>query len=66
MVAAALPYAADIDEISAFSGRISSTRKGEVIICGQPDFGASLHLAKSLICVRKYNPEIGCAATLRE
>lgn len=64
-VAVALPYAGDINEVAAFSGRVSCTRKGEVIVCGHPEFGASTHIAKVLLCARKSNPEIGCAAGLK-
>ncbi|WP_419779445.1 bifunctional hydroxymethylpyrimidine kinase/phosphomethylpyrimidine kinase [Maridesulfovibrio sp.] len=64
-VAVALPHAADIKDVAAFSGRITCTRKGEVLVCGHPEFGASFNIAKVLLCARKANPEIDCAARLR-
>ncbi|WP_319779704.1 bifunctional hydroxymethylpyrimidine kinase/phosphomethylpyrimidine kinase [Maridesulfovibrio sp.] len=64
-VAAALPCAGGIEDVAAFSGRVSCSRKGEVMVCGHPEFGASTHIAKVLLCARKSNPEIGCAAGLR-
>jgi len=64
-VGVALPYAADLEDVAAFSGRISCTRKGEVMVCGYPEFGASSHVAKVLLCARKSHPEVRCAAGLR-
>jgi len=64
-VAVALPHAVEIGDVAAFSGRISCTRKGEVLVCGNPEFGASFNIAKVLLCARKANPEIDCAARLR-
>ena len=64
-VAVALPHAIGVDDVAAFSGRISCTCKGEVLVCGHPEFGASFNVAKVLLCARKANPEIGCAARLR-
>ncbi|WP_320008487.1 bifunctional hydroxymethylpyrimidine kinase/phosphomethylpyrimidine kinase [Maridesulfovibrio sp.] len=64
-VAVALPHATEIKDVAAFSGRISCTRKGQVMVCGHPEFGASFNVAKILLCARKANPEIGCAARLR-
>ncbi len=64
-VVAALPYAADIDDVVAFTGRIVCTRKGELLVCGQSDLGASANMAKALLCVRKNNANINCAASLR-
>ncbi|CCO24689.1 bifunctional hydroxymethylpyrimidine kinase/phosphomethylpyrimidine kinase [Maridesulfovibrio hydrothermalis] len=64
-VVAALPHAEDVTDVAAFSGKITCTRKGEIIVSGQPEFGASVYMAKALICARKFNPEISCAVSLR-
>ncbi|SDL16835.1 hydroxymethylpyrimidine/phosphomethylpyrimidine kinase [Maridesulfovibrio ferrireducens] len=64
-VAAALPHATEINDVAAFTGRITCTRKGEIIIGGHPDFGASSFMAKAVLCARKYNPEINCAVGIR-
>ncbi|WP_319759535.1 bifunctional hydroxymethylpyrimidine kinase/phosphomethylpyrimidine kinase [Maridesulfovibrio sp.] len=64
-VAVALPFARNINDVAAFSGRVSCSRKGEVMVCGHPEFGGSVYIAKVLLCARKSNTEIGCAAGLR-
>lgn len=64
-VVAALPYASDIDEVAAFSGRITCTRKGEIIVSGHPEFGASANMARVLLCARKSCPQVTCAASVR-
>ena len=64
-VAAALPCATEIDEVAAFTGRVSCTRKGEIIVGGYPAFGASIHMAKVVLCARKHNPDINCAIGIK-
>lgn len=64
-VALALPHASTAHDVAAFSGRITCTGKGEVIIAGQPEFGASSHMAKVLLTARKFSAEISCAANVR-
>lgn len=64
-VVAALPYAAEVKDVVAFTGRIGCTRKGEIIVCGRSDLGASVYMAKALLCVRKANSRINCAVSLR-
>lgn len=60
----ALPYANDVQDIAAFSGRITCTHRGEVILAGGPEFGASSHMARVLLAARKFNPKLGCALNI--
>lgn len=60
----ALPYANAAQDIAAFSGRITCTRRGEVILAGGPEFGASSHMARVLLAARKYNPRLTCALNI--
>lgn len=64
-VALALPYATTTADVVAFSGRISSTEKGEVLIAGQPRYGASEIMSKVVLTARKTCHEINCAANIR-
>ncbi len=64
-IAAALPFASEMSDVAAYTGRISCTRKGEIIICGHPDFGASAHMSAVVLSVRKFNQDIFCTANLR-
>lgn len=60
----ALPYASTAQDICAFSGRITCTRRGEVILAGGPEFGASSHMARVLLAARKYSPRLTCALNI--
>jgi len=60
----ALPFAGAAQDIAAFSGRITCTRRGEVILAGGPEFGASSHMARVLLAARKYNPRLSCALNI--
>lgn len=60
----ALPYAATAQDIAAFSGRITCTRRGEVILAGGPEFGASSHMARVLLAARKFNPRLTCSLNI--
>ncbi|MDD4952410.1 MAG: PfkB family carbohydrate kinase, partial [Desulfovibrionaceae bacterium] len=64
-LALALPQAEGIDDVAAFSGRITCTRKGLVIVAGRPEFGASSHMAKVVLAARRVCPEVSCAANIR-
>lgn len=59
-----LPYAASAMDIAGFSGRITCTRRGEVILAGGPEFGASSHMARVLLAARKYNQRYACALNI--
>lgn len=63
-VAVSLPLADDIEEVAAFSGGIIGTQKGDVMIGGYPEFGASLRTASTLLAVQRLNAEINCAITI--
>ncbi|HWR03403.1 MAG TPA: bifunctional hydroxymethylpyrimidine kinase/phosphomethylpyrimidine kinase [Humidesulfovibrio sp.] len=60
----ALPYASTAQDIAAFSGRITCTRRGEVILAGGPEFGASSHMARVLLAARKFNPRLTCSLNI--
>lgn len=64
-VVAALPFAGDIGAVAAFSGGITATHRGEVLVCGCPEFGASSYLGKAILCARKSSPKVGCAINIR-
>jgi len=60
----ALPFAGAAQDIAGFSGRITCTRRGEVILAGGPEFGASSHMARVLLAARKYNSKLSCALNI--
>jgi hydroxymethylpyrimidine kinase / phosphomethylpyrimidine kinase / thiamine-phosphate diphosphorylase len=60
----ALPYAATAQDIAAFSGRITCTRRGDIILAGGPEFGASSHMARVLLAARKFNPRLTCSLNI--
>jgi hydroxymethylpyrimidine/phosphomethylpyrimidine kinase len=60
----ALPYAINAQDIAGFSGRITCTRRGEVILAGGPEFGASSHMARVLLSARKLNSKLSCALNI--
>lgn len=60
----ALPYAEGIGDVAAFPGRI--VRVGETIATlGDPEFGASQHIAKIILTVMKWNPRYLSAMNIR-
>jgi len=63
-LALALPFAASSDDVAAFGGRITCTRRGEVILAGGPEFGASSHMARVVLAARKVNPRLSCALNI--
>ncbi len=63
-LALALPFAGGSDDVAAFSGRITCSRRGEVILAGGPEFGASSHMARVVLAARKINPRLGCALNI--
>ncbi len=64
-LALAVPYADAPDEVAAFSGRITATRRGAILVGGCPEFGASPQLAKVLLAARRHNAEVLCVLNLR-
>jgi len=63
-IAIALPYADKVAEVAGFSGGIIGTRRGDVIVVGYPEFGASIYTASLLLAVRRLRPEVNCAMTI--
>lgn len=60
----ALPYAEGIREVAAFPGRI--IRVGETIaVLGDPEFGASQHVARIILTIMKRDPEFCSAMNIR-
>lgn len=59
-----LPFASSSLDIAAFAGRITCTRRGEIILAGGPEFGASSHMARVLLGARKFNPRLTCAINI--
>ncbi len=64
-LALAVPHASGVMDIAAFSGRITCTRRGEVILSGCPEFGASSHMARVLLAAAKVVPSLRCALNIR-
>lgn len=64
-VGLALPWARGPKDVAAFSGRITASREGEIMIPGCPAFGASSHMAKVVLAARRSNPDIDLAANVR-
>lgn len=64
-LALALPWAESVDDVAAFSGRITCSRSGRVMIPGCPEFGASSHMAKVVLAAARYRPDIRSAANIR-
>jgi len=60
----ALPYANDAKDVAGYSGRITCTRRGEVILAGGPEFGASSHMARVLLAARRHNSNLSCALNI--
>jgi hydroxymethylpyrimidine/phosphomethylpyrimidine kinase len=63
-VAVALPFADHDAEVAAFSCGIAGTRRGDVMIAGYPEFGASVRTAATLLAAHRLKPDAGCAMTL--
>ncbi|WP_415519235.1 MAG: bifunctional hydroxymethylpyrimidine kinase/phosphomethylpyrimidine kinase [Desulfovibrio aminophilus] len=64
-LALAVPHADAVDEVAAYSGRITATRRDEILISGCPEFGAAPNLAQVLLAARRHNSEAACVLTLR-
>lgn len=67
-LAACTPYAVDALDVAATEGRITSatTPAGiRLVANGSIDFGASKHMARLLLTLRRYDPEIGAVMNVR-
>jgi hydroxymethylpyrimidine/phosphomethylpyrimidine kinase len=60
----ALPYAEGIEDVAAFPGRIVRFRDS-VATFGDPEFGASKHVANIILTVMKFDPEYRSAMNIR-
>ncbi|HSB03919.1 MAG TPA: bifunctional hydroxymethylpyrimidine kinase/phosphomethylpyrimidine kinase, partial [Thermodesulfobacteriota bacterium] len=60
----ALPGAESIEDVAAFPGRIFRL-KGTVASLGDPEFGASRHIAKIILTVMNFDPEYCSAMNIR-
>jgi hydroxymethylpyrimidine/phosphomethylpyrimidine kinase len=60
----ALPFAEGVGDVAAFPGRIVRF-KDSVTTYGDPDFGASQHVANIILTVMKFNPEYCSAMNIR-
>jgi hydroxymethylpyrimidine kinase/phosphomethylpyrimidine kinase len=60
----ALPQAEEIEDVAAFPGRIVRF-KDSVATYGDPEFGASQHVANIILTVTRFNPEYCSAMNIR-
>lgn len=60
----ALPGAKTPKEVAAVDGRITTAR-GLPRACGMPTLGASDHMARLILEVRKYNPEVNAGINFK-
>jgi hydroxymethylpyrimidine/phosphomethylpyrimidine kinase len=60
----ALPYARGIEDVAAFPGRFVRLGK-ELAKVADPEFGASLHIARIVLTAMAYDPEMRSAMNLR-
>lgn len=60
----ALPYAEGIEDVAAFPGRIFRWKES-IAFFGDPEFGASRHVARIILTVMKVNPEYASAMNIR-
>ncbi len=60
----ALPDARNPEDVAAIDGRITVVQ-GRPRACGAPEFGASDHLARLILELRQYAPEIRAAINFR-
>ncbi|MCD6324382.1 MAG: bifunctional hydroxymethylpyrimidine kinase/phosphomethylpyrimidine kinase, partial [Desulfurococcales archaeon] len=57
------PYARSAEDVAAFPGRIGKFRD-IVIIKGNPEFGASKHIASAILTAMQINPEVRAAGNI--
>ena len=60
----ALPYATGPDDVAAVVGRIVRMRQG-VRASGCPEFGASRHVARTILAVMRFDPEVRAGMNIR-
>jgi len=60
----ALPQAEKVEEVAAFPGRISQSR-GEIFFKGEPQFGASSHVARLILAMMKHFPYLRACGNIR-
>ena len=60
----ALPYAEGIGDVAAFPGRIVRF-KDSIATTGDPEFGASRHIANIILTVMRFDPEYSSAMNIR-
>ena len=60
----ALPGAEGVQDVAAYPGRIVRI-KDTVASMGDPEFGASRHVAKIILTVKNFDPEYGSAMNIR-
>ncbi|WP_419787713.1 bifunctional hydroxymethylpyrimidine kinase/phosphomethylpyrimidine kinase [Pseudodesulfovibrio sp.] len=60
----AMPYADNEEEVAGFPGGIIATRKNDVRVIGNPEFGASLLTAKTVLAALRLRPELRCGMTV--
>jgi hydroxymethylpyrimidine/phosphomethylpyrimidine kinase len=60
----ALPYASSPEDIAAMIGRVVKMERG-VRASGCPEFGASRHVARTILAVMRFDPEKRAAINLR-
>lgn len=63
-VAVALPHADKREDVAGFTGGFISTARGQAVVVGHPEFGASEKTASVLLAVRRHRPEVSCVMTL--
>lgn len=60
----ALPGAVDTREVAAVPGRITQVGK-KVVVCKDPAFGASTHIAKVILAAMRHDPTMRSAMNIR-
>lgn len=63
-VAVALPHADRPDEVAAFVGGLVGTCRHDVVVVGNPEFGASVYGASTLLSAMRLRPDLHCLMTL--
>ncbi|MGE4554287.1 MAG: bifunctional hydroxymethylpyrimidine kinase/phosphomethylpyrimidine kinase, partial [Desulfovibrionaceae bacterium] len=61
----AAPLATGPEDVAGFTGRLAATRRGELLLGGCPEFGASANMAAVLLSARKVREGVECAVNIR-
>lgn len=64
-VCLSLPSPDSPRDAAAFSGGLVATHRGEVLVAGCPEFGASSHLGRVMLSATRVNPELCCVMEIR-